>query len=42
MLELKNISFQVADENAKQKEIIKDISLKLDDHTFTATSTAFL
>ena len=36
MLELKNISFQVADENAKQKEIIKDISLKLDDHTFTA------
>lgn len=36
MLELKNISFQVSDDNANTKEIIKDISLKLNDHTFTA------
>ena len=36
MLELKNISFQVSDDNSNQKEIIKDVSLKLDDHTFTA------
>ncbi len=36
MLELKNISYQVSDDNAKQKEIIKDLSLKLNDHTFTA------
>jgi len=36
MLELKNISFQVSDDNSGQKEIIKDISLKLNDHTFTA------
>lgn len=36
MLELKNISFQVSDDNSNTKEIIKDISLKLNDHTFTA------
>ena len=36
MLELKNISFQVSDDNSNQKEIIKDINLKLNDHTFTA------
>lgn len=36
MLELKNISFQVSDDAAGQKEIIKDISLQLKDHTFTA------
>ena len=36
MLELKNISFQVADDHSGQKEIIKDLSLKLNDHTFTA------
>ncbi len=36
MLELKNISFQVSDDNSNQKEIIKDLSLTLNDHTFTA------
>lgn len=36
MLELKNVSFQVSDDNSNTKEIIKDISLKLNDHTFTA------
>ena len=36
MLELKNISFQVSDDNSVQKEIIKNINLKLNDHTFTA------
>ncbi|MBE5883605.1 MAG: ATP-binding cassette domain-containing protein [Lachnospiraceae bacterium] len=36
MLELKNISFQVSDDASNQKEIIKDLSLKLNDHTFTA------
>lgn len=36
MLELKNISFQVADASSGQKEIIRDLSLKLNDHTFTA------
>lgn len=36
MLELKNISFQVSDDNSNTKEIIKDINLKLNDHTFTA------
>lgn len=33
MLELKNISFEVAGEN-EQKEIISDVSLKLDDNKF--------
>ena len=36
MLELRNISFQVSDDNSNQKEIIRDLSLKLNDHTFTA------
>lgn len=36
MLELKNISFQVSGDNSGTKEIIKDVSLKLNDHTFTA------
>lgn len=36
MLELRNISFQVGDTASGQKEIIKDISLQLNDHTFTA------
>ena len=36
MLELKNISFQVSDDKSNQKEIIKDLSLKLNEHTFTA------
>ena len=36
MLELKNVSFQVSDDNSNTKEIIRDISLKLNDHTFTA------
>ena len=33
MLELKNISYEVT-EDASQKEIIKDISLKIDEHKF--------
>lgn len=36
MLELKNICFQVQDDHSGQKEIIKDLSLKFKDHTFTA------
>ena len=39
MLELQNLSFQVSDEDAESrenvKEIIKDINLTLNDHTFT-------
>ena len=35
MLELKNLSFQVPDTNSSKKEIIKNINLKLKDHTFT-------
>lgn len=35
MLELKNLSFQVPDANSSKKEIIKNINLKLKDHTFT-------
>jgi len=35
MLELKNLSFQVPDANSSKKEIIKNINLKLQDHTFT-------
>lgn len=32
MLELKNVSFQVTDENdSTNKEILKDVSLKVDD-----------
>ena len=36
MLELRNVSFQVTGEDSKTKEIIKDINLTLNDHTFTA------
>lgn len=36
MLELKNISFAVTDEKEKEKEIIKNISLTLDDDKFIA------
>lgn len=36
MLELKNVCFQVQDDHSLQKEIIKDLSLKFKDHTFTA------
>lgn len=36
MLELQNISFQVSGDTSDQKEILKNINLKLDDHTFTA------
>ena len=36
MLEIKNVSFQVTDENDVQKEIIKNISLKIDDRKFIA------
>ena len=31
MLEIKNISFQVTDDNDRDKEIIRDVSLKIDD-----------
>ena len=34
MLELKNISFRVEDENAGKKEIIKNISLTIPDNQF--------
>lgn len=36
MLELKNLSFQVKEQDPAPKEIIKDISLTLGDNTFTA------
>lgn len=36
MLELQNISFQVSDEKSPRKEIIKDISLTIDDNQFVA------
>lgn len=36
MLELKNLSFQVREQEPSPKEIIKNISLTLEDHTFTA------
>ena len=36
MLELKNISYQITDENDQSKEIIKDISLKIEDQKFIA------
>ena len=42
MLELKNISFQVSDDNSNQKEIIKDINLKLNDHTFDKENGAIV
>jgi Fe-S cluster assembly ATP-binding protein len=36
MLELQNISFQVSDDISGQKEILKDVNLTFDDHTFVA------
>ena len=36
MLELQNISFQVADEHSARKEIIKDVSFTIEDHQFIA------
>ena len=36
MLELKNVSFQVEDDNEINKEIIRDISLTIDDQKFIA------
>ena len=36
MLELQNVSFQVPGDSSGQKEIIKSINLKFQDHTFTA------
>ena len=38
MLELKNVSFQVTDENdSTNKEILKDVSLKVDDRFVAIT-----
>ena len=37
MLELKNVSFQVSDEESKDKEILKNINLKIDDHLVVIT-----
>ncbi len=36
MLELQNLSFQVSDESAGSKEIIKNLNLTFQDHTFVA------
>ena len=36
MLELQNLSFQVSDDTARHKEIIKDVSLTFGDHAFIA------
>lgn len=36
MLELRNLCFQVSDQGSEAKEIIKNINLTLNDHTFTA------
>ena len=36
MLELQNLSFQVSDDSDVQKEIIKNINLTFEDHTFIA------
>lgn len=36
MLELRNLSFQVEGSDSNTKEIIKNINLTLEDHTFTA------
>ena len=36
MLELQNLSFEVSDQGSEAKEIINNINLTLDDHTFTA------
>lgn len=36
MLELQNLSFQVSDDSEGRKEIIKDLNLTFEDHTFIA------
>ena len=36
MLELQNLSFQVSDDSKGQKEIIRDLNLTFEDHTFIA------
>ena len=36
MLELKNVSLTVKDENDKDKTILKNVSLKVDDQKFVA------
>lgn len=36
MLELRNLSFQVSNDTQEQKEIIKDVNLTFDDHSFVA------
>lgn len=36
MLELQNLSFQVSDDSREQKEIIRDLSLTFEDHSFIA------
>ena len=38
MLELNHVSFQVSDENDQDKEIIKNVSLKIDDQKFIAVT----
>ncbi len=38
MLELRDVSFDVTDENGTEKEIIKNISLKIDDQKFIAVT----
>lgn len=38
MLELRDVSFNVADENGIEKEIIKNISLKIEDQRFIAVT----
>jgi Fe-S cluster assembly ATP-binding protein len=37
MLELKNVSFQVSDEESKEKRILKNIDLKIQDHLVVIT-----
>ena len=34
MLQLENLSFQVADESDSRKEIIKNLNLTIDNHRF--------
>ena len=36
MLELQNLSFQVSDASDSRKEIIKNVNLTFEDHTFIA------
>ena len=37
MLELRNISYEVSDDKAENKEILKNISLKIDEHFVAIT-----